>query len=336
MGKHLTGGLIGAELNNLMQYTSHAPPWLLHLLKTSFFMPCSRHADSNKSECNQYCLDCMGPALCPSCLGHHKDHHIIQIRRSSYHDVVRVSEIQRVLDLNGIQSYIINSARVIFINGRPQLRQGKGVTNNCEICDRSLLDAFRFCSLGCKLAGIIRYHPEMTFLLEQSKVNGLHVQCDDNNNAAGNKYHNKSPKASIAEEANSLCKRPRSIIGDYVLKPKLNALRMMTLVEDADNESEMSSEMLSSSFMSGEIKGPAGTNDNYQFDWVEAYRVSMELSMFNHHKAKLSKLSPISTLHYYDSAANYTESISPPTPPPIHRRSPNRRKGIPQRAHMGV
>ncbi|KAJ8899837.1 hypothetical protein K2173_019540 [Erythroxylum novogranatense] len=146
--------------------TMLVPPWLESLLSSAFFTVCRTHGDAARSECNMYCLDCAGDAFCFYCRSsRHKDHQVIQIRRSSYHDVVRVSEIQKVLEISGIQTYVINSARVLFLNERPQPKSGKGVAHICEICGRSLLDPFRFCSLGCKLVGIKR-NGDASFTLE--------------------------------------------------------------------------------------------------------------------------------------------------------------------------
>ncbi|XWS71547.1 hypothetical protein CRYUN_Cryun03dG0147000 [Craigia yunnanensis] len=99
------------------------PPWLESLLSTAFFTICPRHRDTPRNECNMYCLDCMNDAFCFYCQSSkHKDHLVIQIRRSSYHDVVRVAEIQKVLDLSGVQTYVINSARVLFLMRDPNQR----------------------------------------------------------------------------------------------------------------------------------------------------------------------------------------------------------------------
>ncbi|KAL1823251.1 hypothetical protein ACET3Z_010029 [Daucus carota] len=140
-----------------------SPRWLRPMLQASYFVPCLSHGVSTRIECNMFCIDCLGDAFCSHCLVHHKDHQVLQIRRSSYHNVVRVIEIQKLIDISCVQTYIINSARVVFLNARPQARLGKGVTNTCEVCCRSLLDNFRFCSLGCKLGGIERGDPRLTF-----------------------------------------------------------------------------------------------------------------------------------------------------------------------------
>lgn len=138
------------------------PGWLEALLSTRFFLACGAHPGSPRNECNMFCIDCRASAaaaFCYYCRSHrHSSHRVIQIRRSSYHDVVRVTEVEDVLDIGGVQTYVINSARVLFLNERPQPRgagaaAGKAAASpyNCEICGRALLDPFRFCSLGCKV-----------------------------------------------------------------------------------------------------------------------------------------------------------------------------------------
>lgn len=50
-----------------------------------------------------------------------------------------------------MQSYTINSAKVVFLKQRPNTRPFKGSGNICLTCDRLLQEPFHFCSLSCKV-----------------------------------------------------------------------------------------------------------------------------------------------------------------------------------------
>ncbi|CAN0907710.1 Protein RGF1 INDUCIBLE TRANSCRIPTION FACTOR 1 [Linum grandiflorum] len=102
------------------------------------------------------CLDCCDTAraFCPYCwVASREEHTIIQIRKSSYHNVVRVAAMENLVELSSVQPYVINSAQVVFLNERPTKNgsSSSAVQHLCEVCGRSLLDNCRFSSLGCKV-----------------------------------------------------------------------------------------------------------------------------------------------------------------------------------------
>lgn len=76
-----------------------------------------------------------------------------QVRRSSYHDVVKVGDMGRLADISGIQSYVINGSKVLFLKRRPQPRPPKGAVgaSMCTVCTRHLQDVSLYCSIQCKL-----------------------------------------------------------------------------------------------------------------------------------------------------------------------------------------
>eukprot|EP00898_Chlorokybus_atmophyticus_P005369 jgi/Chlat1/5833/Chrsp4S06226 len=134
------------------------PAWLAGLIGGTFFVPCPEHVAAAgggvKGERNFFCMQCPDAALCPLCLSAHRGHKVIQVRKSSYHDAVRLLDIQHQLDLSSIQTYVINSARIIFLRARPHAQvptTSKAFQSSCVVCDRSLQDNFKYCSIGCKI-----------------------------------------------------------------------------------------------------------------------------------------------------------------------------------------
>ncbi|KAJ4789956.1 PLATZ transcription factor family protein [Rhynchospora pubera] len=147
-----------------------APAWLETMLITQFFTPCDHHPDMPRNERNLFCTDCSecSLAFCIYCRSnHHANHRIVQIRRSSYHEVVRVVEVEGLIDVKGVHTYIINSAKVFFLNERPQ---PKGIG---AAAGKAAASPY-FCELSR-----IKSNGDATFLLDEYK------QSNSNNRVEG-------------------------------------------------------------------------------------------------------------------------------------------------------
>ncbi|PIA42538.1 hypothetical protein AQUCO_02000173v1 [Aquilegia coerulea] len=125
-------------------------PWLKPMIKANYYIPCEVHADMSKSECNMFCVDCMGNPFCSHCLVHHKDHHIVKIRRYEEHNIINVNEVQKYMDISGVQTCSINCEKSVYLNDTP-LRKFKSGTKTCKNCSQRVHYRFRFCSLRCKI-----------------------------------------------------------------------------------------------------------------------------------------------------------------------------------------
>ncbi|PUZ59587.1 hypothetical protein GQ55_4G054400 [Panicum hallii var. hallii] len=126
------------------------PGWVGGLVEESFFVGCAAHTNRKKNEKNIFCLGCCA-SICPHCAPAHRHHPLIQVRRYVYNDVVRLDDLERLIDCSFVQPYTINSAKVIFLKPRPQSRPFKGSGNVCLTCDRILQEPFHFCCLSCKV-----------------------------------------------------------------------------------------------------------------------------------------------------------------------------------------
>ncbi|XP_078428669.1 protein RGF1 INDUCIBLE TRANSCRIPTION FACTOR 1-like [Wolffia australiana] len=133
------------------------PAWLGGLLlEEGFFSGCSLHEHRKKNEKNIFCLGCCR-SICPHCASTpaHLSHPLLQVRRYVYHDVVRLDDLEKLIDCSFVQPYTINSAKVVFLKQRPQSRPFKGSGNVCLTCDRILQEPFHFCSLSCKVERVV-------------------------------------------------------------------------------------------------------------------------------------------------------------------------------------
>ncbi|KAL6873492.1 hypothetical protein ACP4OV_013574 [Aristida adscensionis] len=138
--------------------------WVGALVEESFFVGCGAHGSRKKNEKNIFCLGCCA-SICPHCAPAHRHHHLIQVRRYVYNDVVRLEDLERLIDCSFVQPYTINSAKVIFLKPRPQSRPFKGSGNICLTCDRILQEPFHFCCLSCKVDHVLMQGGDLSNIL---------------------------------------------------------------------------------------------------------------------------------------------------------------------------
>ncbi|KAH7683795.1 PLATZ transcription factor protein [Dioscorea alata] len=149
--------MAGFGLQFKKQKDRKSPKWLGSLLKKKFFRVCEDHRNVRKSEMNIYCIDC-DLCMCSHCLvsparssGGHRSHKILQIRRYIYQDVIRILDMQSLLDCSGVQPYTVNNAKVVLLRRRKQSKPSRASTS-CEMCGRAITDPNRYCSIACKVS----------------------------------------------------------------------------------------------------------------------------------------------------------------------------------------
>ncbi|KAF8691200.1 hypothetical protein HU200_040320 [Digitaria exilis] len=141
------------------------PGWVAGLVAESFFVACPAHESRKKNERNIFCLACCA-SICPHCAAAHRHHPLLQVRRYVYHDVVRLDDLEKLIDCSYVQTYTINSAKVIFLKPRPQSRPFKGSGNVCLTCERMLQEPFHFCSLSCKVDHVMTQGGDLSNILQ--------------------------------------------------------------------------------------------------------------------------------------------------------------------------
>ncbi|CAH1431458.1 unnamed protein product [Lactuca virosa] len=148
-----TGGNGTRGLRNQTQ----VPPWVLVMINIQY-NGCMIHSNAKDNKLDRFCIDC-GASFCNKCSSNHHGHKSIKIRRYVYHDVINRPDAQKHFDCSGIQGYVTNRAKVLFLKQRrddqqPVKEQHQNTrSHNCIICKRSLPDS-RYCSIQCKVSAM--------------------------------------------------------------------------------------------------------------------------------------------------------------------------------------
>lgn len=100
----------GSLVPLLRRQAIRKPAWLEALDAQKFFVGCCLHENAKKNEKNICCLDCC-TSICPHCVSSHRRHRLLQVRRYVYHDVVRLEDLEKLIDCSSVQVGVLHMHR---------------------------------------------------------------------------------------------------------------------------------------------------------------------------------------------------------------------------------
>lgn len=170
--------------------TLYVPSWLPAIMPSErhrFFSPCEVHSLRKRNE-RVFFATHEHEALCQHCCSERglttgspnaRDDGAVRIRRYVYMDVLdRNDAVHHCAECEGVQPYVLNGNRVIFLASRGNGRGGTaapvpqptGGAWNCHGCQRMLKDRFRYCSVECCLRVIRKHAASGTRLSPWTKI----------------------------------------------------------------------------------------------------------------------------------------------------------------------
>nr|XP_043620872.1 protein RGF1 INDUCIBLE TRANSCRIPTION FACTOR 1-like [Erigeron canadensis] len=162
-----TGGRSGSKRmrSPTQKKSGEVPPWVLVMIKIMQYKDCPIHTND---KLDRFCINCIG-SFCNECSSKHQGHKHIKIRRYIYQNVINRPDFQKHFDCSGIQGYVTNKNKVLFLRVRDNIQVKEQQNNSyrsCIICNQTLIDAI-YCSIQCKVS-------------DMKKVNAEKISVDNN------------------------------------------------------------------------------------------------------------------------------------------------------------
>lgn len=208
--------------------------WLRRLCSCTFFGTCEEHLTQRRNECTFFCLDCNDTeGLCNFCLPAHRNCRLLQLRRYVYRDVVKLGDIQKFMDASGVQTYVVNHAKAIFISAKDRQPTGcyfrTDSTSTCRACGRGLREGSLYCSLNCKVAN---YSNQLEQLLIPMSSGGSSVE----NNAMPALNVPRSPAWGHMSSDSAKRSMDENELKSTISAPRKQAVRLMVTAPSSSAE----------------------------------------------------------------------------------------------------